>query len=164
LELKEILAKGITGYCDFDATDFHFINYKLFKSKCYELASKINGKVLYIDDDNHTINRNFRIARINGPSMSIEEKCFEVLINLHYPIIGLVKGRESEKFDACFIDLEEVKVFFQDNYLVLSKEKLDEDFNYTSDELNQMLYKHEIEQIRYWKPQKLSEVLFNYWD
>lgn len=163
--LKNMLRKGITGFYDDNLKiDHKHINYDLFKKQCYELARKLRGEILFIDDVEFYVQRSFYIARIGEIRTLNEIESFDILINMYYPIIGFSKIRETEKLNIDFIDIPNVNEFLYDDYLALSKSQLEDEFEYNNKELNDVLYEYEIKQINYWKPRTLGDVIFNYWD
>lgn len=128
-----------------------FLDEKAFCQLCHTLPWKNSGAVTEVDTD--TAVRNFYFARLSRYDQSVF-----VLQNIHYPYIAFVQRDASGGFILAgqpeWLQLSEAPVCF------LSPAELNKDWRGLCGELSP----EELEQIRYWNPQTVGEVIFNTWD
>lgn len=124
---------------------------RAFRHLCHWLARENGGTVAETDTD--TTARNFYFARISRYDAAVF-----LLQNIHHSFAAFAQRDPSGRFVlvrqpewlrvsegiACFLDPAE----------------LDQDWRGLCGELSP----EELEQIRYWKPRTVGELLFNYWD
>ena len=118
---------------------------------CYSIALENGGTVTELDTD--TYPRNFYSAKLSRYDQSIF-----LLQNIHYPYAAFAQRDASGRFVLTqqpeWLQLPESPVQF------LSFDKLNQDWHSLCGELSP----EELEQIRYWDPQTVGEVVFNTWD
>ncbi|NGY89580.1 hypothetical protein F3K44_02630 [Bacillus megaterium] len=91
-----------------------------------------------------------------------------MLLNAYYPFLALASTVEFQHIN--FIDDPALSKDFMPLYKVLSKEELSEPSNIRKSkgklslENKNKLNSSELEQIFYWKPKTVGEVIFNFWD
>ncbi|WHY01458.1 hypothetical protein [Neobacillus sp. DY30] len=88
---------------------------------------------------------------------TLRGESYFVLLNHHYPFLAFSSTME----DITFIDVPVMTAKYQSYYKVLTKEFLETPL--ASEHLS-ALSQAEIEQISYWKPSTVGEVIFNNWD
>lgn len=99
--------------------------------------------------------------------VKVFNKHFYILLNEHYPYLAFASVVEFGKIN--FIDVPELKQF-SSLYKVLSVKELNEPLAFdpgskrgiipNDNDLNSA----ELEQVAYWQPKNVGEVIFNYWD
>ena len=118
---------------------------------CHALALENGGTVTELDTN--TYPRNFYSARLSRYDQSVF-----ILQNIHYPYIALAQRDASGGFIWTsrpeWLQLPEGTVRF------LSLSELDQDWHGLCEDLST----EELEQIRYWNPQTVGEIVFNTWD
>lgn len=118
---------------------------------CYALARENGGVVTEVDTD--TAARNFYSAKLGRYDQSVF-----VLQNIHYPYAAFAQRDTSGGFiwisQPEWLQLPESPVQF------LSFDELDQGWRSLCGELSP----EELEQIRYWNPQTVGEIIFNTWD
>ena len=146
-----ILQRGITGFWSVNEAPPPFLDEKVFYRMCHALAQKNGGVVMEVDTD--TVARNFYSAKL-----SRQDQSAFVLQNVHYPYAafarrdisgGLILTDQPE-----WLQLPEGLVRF------LSLSELNQDWRGLCGELSP----EELEQISYWSPQTVGEIVFNTWD
>lgn len=88
--------------------------------------------------------------------------CAQVLLNKVYPLIAIAAPAEYNYLNLEFLDSALSKQFDYE-YKVLSKQELETPFN-PNESLAGILLEAEISQIKYWLPQRVGDVIFNFWD
>lgn len=132
-----------------------------FKRLCHTLANYTNGKVLCFEEPQ--VAQNFYKAELDLSN----DKIF-ILLNSSYPFIAFASS--IEYFKIKFIDhsLQNVVNAFSDGFRILFANKLNERLQLderTRTVTNEnCLNKTELDQIFYWKPETVGDVVFNYWD
>ena len=124
---------------------------KAFCRMCHALVWNNGGMVTEVDTD--ATARNFYSAKLSRYDQSVF-----ILQNIHYPYTVFAQRDDSDRFILTsrpeWLQLPEGPVRF------LSLAELNQDWRGLCGELNL----EELEQIRYWKPQTVGEIIFNTWD
>ena len=146
-----ILQRGITGFWNVNTEPPPFLDEKAFRQMCRALARE-NGRVL-TEVDTDTAARNFYSAKLSRYDQSIF-----VLQNIHYPYVVFAQPDTSGGF--IWISQPEWLQLPEDSVRFLSPSELTQDWHGLCGELSP----EELEQIRYWSPQTVGEIIFNTWD
>ncbi len=86
-----------------------------------------------------------------------------VVLNLHYPIVAFVAPQPDNESRLRFVDASAVSDSFRgfSIYKVLTASEAGRP---VAEEVCRLLSPTELEQLRYWRPQCIGEVVFNDWD
>ena len=118
---------------------------------CYSIALENGGTVTELDTD--TYPRNFYSAKLSRYDQSIF-----LLQNIHYPYAAFAQRDTSGGFiwisQPEWLQLPEIPVRF------LNLAELNQSWRGLCGELAP----EDLEQIRYWNPQTVGEIVFNTWD
>ena len=146
-----ILPRGITGFWGTDTAPPPHLDEKAFCQMCYSIAMENGGTVTELDTD--TYPRNFCSAKLSRYDQSVF-----VLQNVHYPYAAFAQRDASGRFVLTqrpeWFQLPESPVQF------LSFDELNQDWRSLRGELSP----EELEQIYYWNPQTVGEIIYNTWD
>lgn len=146
-----ILPRGITGFWSVNTAPPPLLNEKAFCRLCYSIAKENVGTVTELDTD--TQPRNFYSAQIRK-----HDNFIFILQNIHYPYAAFAGQDASGGFVLTnppkWLRLPEGQVRF------LSLAELNQDWHGLCVELGP----EELEQIHYWNPQTVGEIIFNTWD
>ena len=146
-----ILPRGITGFGSINTDPPLFLDEKAFCRMCHALAQENGGAVTEVDTD--TAIRNFYSAKVSRYDQSVF-----LLQNIHYPYAAFAQREASGRFVLTqqpeWLRLPEGSVRF------LSPSELIRDWHDLCGELSP----EELEQIHYWNPQTVGEIVFNTWD
>ena len=146
-----ILPRGITGFGNINTDPPLFLDEKAFCRMCHALAQENGGAVTEVDTD--TAIRNFYSAKLSRYDQSVF-----LLQNIHYPYAAFAQREASGRFVLTqqpeWLQLPEGSVRF------LSPSELIRDWQDLCGELSP----EELEQIHYWNPQTVGEIVFNTWD
>ena len=146
-----ILPRGITGFGGINTNPPLFLDEKAFRRMCHALARENGGAVTEVDTD--TAIRNFYSAKLSRYDQSVF-----LLQNIHYPYAAFAQREASGRFVLTqqpeWLQLPESPVQF------LSSDKLNQDWHSLRGELSP----EELDQIHYWNPQTVVEIVFNTWD
>ena len=146
-----ILPRGITGFGGINTNPPLFLDEKAFRRMCHALARENGGAVTEVDTD--TAVRNFYSAKLSRYDQSVF-----LLQNIHYPYAAFAQRDTSGGFiwisQPEWLQLPEGSVRF------LSPSELTRDWHDLCGELSP----EELEQIHYWNPQTVGEIVFNTWD
>ena len=146
-----ILPRGITGFRSVNTEPPPFLDEKAFYRICHALARENGGVVTEVDTD--TAARNFYSAKLSRYDQSVF-----ILQNIHYPYIAFAQRDASSRF--VLIAPPDWLQMSDDPVRVLSPNELNQDWHGLCGELSP----EELEQIRYWNPQTVGEIIFNMWD
>ena len=146
-----VLPRGITGFWSVNAAPLPLLDEKAFRQMCHTLSRKNGGAVTELDTD--TYPRNFYSAKLSRYDQSIF-----LLQNIHYPYAAFAQRDASGRFVLTqqpeWLQLPESPVQF------LSFDELDQDWRSLCGELSP----EELDQIHYWNPQTVGEIIYNIWD
>ena len=146
-----ILSRGITGFWGTDTAPPPHLDEKAFCQMCYSIAMENGGVVTEVDTD--TAARNFYSAKLSRYDQSVF-----ILQNIHYPYIAFAQRDAASRF--VLISPPDWLQLSADPVRDLSPNELNQDWHGLCGELNP----EELEQIRYWNPQTVGEIIFNTWD
>ena len=146
-----ILSRGITGFWSVNEAPPLFLDEKAFCQMCHALAWKNGGIVTEFDTD--TYPRNFYSAKL-----SVYDQSVFILQNIHYPYITFAQRDAASRF--VLISPPDWLQLWDGPVWVLSPNELNQDWHGLCGEMSP----EELEQIRYWNPQTVGEIVFNTWD
>ncbi|MGO5024486.1 hypothetical protein ACTQ4E_15595 [Lawsonibacter sp. LCP25S3_G6] len=124
---------------------------KEFRRMCHAPARTNGGTVTELDTN--TSARNFYSAKLKRYDQSVF-----VLQNVHYPYAAFAQRDDSDQF--IFNSPPEWLQLPEGTMRFLSLSELNQNWN----GLDQELSPEELEQILYWKPQTVGEIIFHTWD
>lgn len=124
---------------------------KVFHQMCHALAWKNGGTVIDVDTD--TTAKNFYFAKIQRYDDSVF-----ILQNIHYPYVAFAQRDTSGGF--ILSSQPEWLQLLEDPVRFLRPDELNQDWRALCAELGP----EELEQIHYWRPQTVGEIIFNTWD
>ena len=133
-----------------------FVDGQKFKQACFALAHTLNAKVLRLETELQ-VGRNFIVSELLYKTERILALC-----NAHFPYIAFATA-EGGFYAPIFQDSPHLVKGFEltGEYIVLPQSLLDAS---TSVEQLAQLSDAELNQIRYWKPQRIGDIIFNHWD
>lgn len=128
----------------------------MYKELCHRLARDMGADLLDFVESLYPANFYKAVFHFQAGDICL-------VLNKHYPLLAFAKTADSVKIE--FIDYPDGKALISDDYTVLSKNELDAPVPKNSDELRSGgLNKGEVKQIKYWKPERMGEIVFNFWD
>ncbi|QCR32339.1 hypothetical protein [Lysinibacillus sp. SGAir0095] len=124
---------------------------QLFRRLGYEIARKVNGKVLEWLPPRYPLNY-FRLVLL------IDGKIVSILLHEYFPYAAIVSYKDELQMN--FYDYEEVEFELAPYYTVLKAAFLNEPFNPKAHDLSEI----ELRNVKHWRPKNNGEVIFNCWD
>lgn len=125
---------------------------RLFKYLCFKFALHSGGKVIDFHEPRFPVNFYCIQIELGGNR-------FFILLNEHYPYLAFAS--EVDFNNIKFIDQPGIYEHFAPFYQIFSTDKLNVPFDQS---MVETLYDAELEQISYWKPERVGEIIFTYWD
>jgi hypothetical protein len=154
-----ILDRGITGFWGLSEELPPETNFQAFRSHCFEVARQSNGRVLSVVNANPTGHyRNYSQA-----TMEIRSEIICVVLNAHYPIVAFADPVVGCEVHLRFRDSPELAQAFSafKLYQIALAHELEAQPN---PEALLALSPTEHRQVKYWNPQRIGDVIFNWWD
>jgi hypothetical protein len=146
------LPNGVSGFYDSEANKPPQIDGKQFKQLCCHFAASNGGKVMGFKSPHSS-------ANFYNAQVEIFGLVFYIMLNEHYPYLAFAAAIESG--DIQFVDIPVLSEQFSLYYHVLDTKELSVPIK---DKHKSELNSAELQQISYWKPEKIGQVLFNFWD
>jgi hypothetical protein len=142
------LPKGITGFRSIKDKELPLMDSIQFKQLCHTFVRELGGEI-----------KEFSFSHGNYLSVEymLRGESYFVFLNCHHPFVAFALRRE----EFSFLDNPVLTAKYQPYYTVLTKEYLDTPLSL---EYLSSLSKAELEQVSYWKPETVGEVIFNHWD
>jgi hypothetical protein len=155
------LPNSITGFYDNDGNQPPKVDKKKFKQLCFTIIAEHGGNIIAFHEPQYPMN----FYNVHVKAFNLH---FHILLNEYHPYLAFASNVEDG--DICYMNLPELKKEFSSYYHVLSCEELNEPIHFklgsqmgillNDNELN----KAELEQIVFHRPEKLGDIIFNYWD
>lgn len=136
--MSVMLPRGITGFCSARDQPLPTTDFRLFKATCYELA------------------REFGLMQPQR-----EASCF-IICNAYYWYLGFLEALPPKP--STFVNIADWAAWFvrrQPTWRMLSRDELT---STAEGAACRNLEKPELDQVKYWKPVSIGEIVFNYWD
>jgi hypothetical protein len=155
------LLRGITGFQSRKDASFESPHSDLagFRSHCHYASREVGAKVRIIQDPNEAAGfRNFTIARFDFSNSTVA-----VLLNVIHPIVGFANWPTESQILFEYIDHQRLAEVFGTlgNYTVATCKELNQPL---LREMCRELTPTELKQVRYFRPERVGDVVFNYWD
>ena len=148
------LPSGVTGFYHSEAEKPPKVEGKQFKQLIFDLIISSGGKVICFNTPQYSANFYYTQVEISGDRLYI-------LLNEHYPYLAFASTVEYG--DIKFIDNNLLYERFSPFYQIITSVELNSLFD--KDMIKKAdLNNAEWEQIAYWKPNIVGEIIFNYWD
>ena len=149
------LPKGVTG---FDAPKTG-VPVNRFTAACHAAARQVAGRVLQVRPAYEEVTPNFHEALM---TLRGRPEAIRVLCNAHYPIVTFAAPTAHEG-DARleFMDCPELADAFRAEFVIMTSH---EACSGVADELVAQLGEAELHEMCYWRPQRIGDLIFNYWD
>lgn len=148
------LPNGVTGFYDSKINIPPQVDGEQFKQLCFDFTSRNSGKVMDFITPQYSSNFYYAHVEVVGNQ-------FYILLNEHYPYLAFASVVECENIK--FINSPVLYESFVSFYQVVGKDELNIHLNENAlkqTELNSA----EWEQVAYWKPETIGQIIFNYWD
>lgn len=153
------LPKGVTGFHTAGEAVFPLTDMTAFKADCYEYARRGGGIVSRLPWEEAPLSRSFAI--FGGEWNSVPSW---ILINTTRPIVAVARPRDLHLCGPLeFFDHQPALDYFRTIgcYEVLDRSELE---GAVREEDLEQLGPAERRQISHWKPQRVGDIIFNYWD
>ena len=151
------LQSGISGFRDANDPPLPERDLSVFLSHCHSVARMAGGRFVEIIKGDAS---SFAMA-----VLEISDSPVAILLHRHFSVIGLAvppeKGDTSPlKFIDCDRIADSLKLIGSD-YELLSRAELERAIH--EDDLRH-LSPAEMKELRYWRPARVGDIVFNFWD
>ena len=148
-----MLPNGITGFYE-PGSHKPQIDRPLFKQIGYSALSRHGGNIIEFHAPQYPANYYDVHAEMSGSP-------FFILLNEHYPFLAFASAVEYGNIQ--FMDIPALHEDFSPFYRIMSKAELCKPFNLSLTR-DYEIRSAELEQITYWKPETIGQIIYNYWD
>jgi hypothetical protein len=156
-----LLPNGISGFYNSKDNEPHFLKRNDVRREFYSAVNKLGGKIVNFKDVEYP-------QSFFEGEFKIKGKHIYALFNGQYPFMALAS--KVDYFNIEFIDEPDLSRAFTKYFRVLSVNELNTPLLVKQYEgkikvLNKnQLNTAELDQILFWEPKTIGEVIFNFWD
>jgi hypothetical protein len=152
------LPHGITGFRDADDPPLPLCDVADFRGHCYAAARTLNGRVVAVEAPSRGVETNFARGVLELPTGRVA-----VLLNAHFPLIAFAEPPAEGEGFVRFTDSPGLAEAFG-NFGIYEVVGASELAAPLTPEQRRRLAPAEREQIEYWQPRRVGDVVFNFWD
>ena len=147
------LPRGVTGFSDISRVEF-----LQFKRVCINTARLTGSVVTAVDSCENKVAPNF-----HSVTMEMTGTKLSIICNRYYSLVAYIEPLQPGECVLRFLDVIVLTESFRTDgsFEVLTNEFLSSPIE--GSVLSQ-LDSAEMEQVRYWNPKRIGEVIFNFWD
>lgn len=145
------LPRGITGFFD-EQAGLQMIDLKKFRSLCYDVS--LQSDIVLISVKEAVYPTNYICAKF-----SVNNQPIQILLNAYYPLLAAAVITEQEHIVFCEVPKEFNAL--TTHYQPITLEELEKEL---TDLYVQELSEVEREQIKFWSPKTVGEIIFNTWE
>jgi hypothetical protein len=153
------LPKGVTGFYGRGEAAPTTVDTKAFTAVCHGAMRSVGGQVLKVKVDIFELFRNYFRVDVQLANGTVRQ----IVCNKYYPLLAIALEAQSGEAYPQFVDELNLATALSSlgEFEVLSAETL----GAVPDIVNTaLLGKAELEQVRYWNPESVGQILFNHWD
>jgi hypothetical protein len=152
------LQTGITGFLEDPRQSPPMSDFRAFRSVCYAAARALGGSIVACEEPYGRGANNFAIVTVK-----LQTQTVAVMLNAHFHLVGFAEPSSIDQQEIRFLGSPELAqaIASSDKFKVLDAEALQA--NVTA-EAEGALSPGEISQVRYWKPRRIGDIIFNFWD
>lgn len=152
-----ILQLGTTGFQHYRDPQLPVVDLRAFRTVCHAVARNVSADVIHNPWRNPDVECNFADALLQ-----LRDDRIAVLLNCFHPLVAFA-SETSTGATLKFRDHADLAQAFSayPGFTVVSVATLTQ--SPTADMLSN-LAAAEMEQFNYWKPSRIGDVIFNYWD
>ena len=152
------LHRGITGFRHADDEPLPASDLKAFRAYCFSAARSLSGRVSRIELPYGNARNNFASGVLELP-----EGATAVLLNAHFPIVAFARPPREGHVRLAFVEAPGLVELFRSFgvYEVLEASDLERPL---VEEDCRRLGPAERDAVRYWKPERVGDLVFNSWD
>jgi hypothetical protein len=161
MDVPYTLPRGVTGFWS-DGEPPPVTDLRAFRADCHAAARELGGTLLTFEgagEDGHV--RNYARAVFDLPGVGM----VALLLNAHYPVVVFADADTLTGTPPLFKDVTALAAWFAANttgrYRVLTAEEAGAP---VTDTACRLLAPAEMAQVRYWRPERIGDILFNHWD
>lgn len=140
-----LLKKGITGFYSIGDSQTKLNDYKAFRKICFNMQNIIKQKIISTENPDNT---SYFYAEFDD---------IYFLLNKYYAVAGFTE--DISQGDKVFTDLRVNRIYLPE-YEIIPAVTLNSAFNKTENNLSEC----ELQQIKYYSPLSVGNIIFNEWD
>jgi hypothetical protein len=149
-----ILPRGVTGFVD---EPLPSVDFRAFKAVCHEVARRLGGTVVKAESCKGEVTPNFHTALMNLPARSVE-----VICNQWFPLVACIAPFDGN-WELSYLDVPGMANFIEETGTFKMQSRAEMEARVEPAVVSN-LAENEITQMRYWRPRRVGDVVFNFWD
>jgi len=152
------LPRGITGFRHVNDPPLPACDFRAFRGHCFAAARVLGGRVRAVEAPMQRVSTNFARAVLELPDGPLV-----VLLNAHFPVVAFAELAAEGEVQPRFVDAPGLAELFREFgcYEVLATSELHQPVTAAA---CRELAPTEREQLQYWRPGRLGDLVFNFWD
>jgi hypothetical protein len=152
------LPRGITGFGHVDDPPLPVCDFYAFRGHCHTAARLVGAQVLTIEPPGRRVSTSFAQALLDFADSSVA-----VLLNAHFPVIAFAAPLVEGETCARFCEAPLLAAVFRQFGLYEMPNVAELEAPMTL-EVCRHLAPTEMDQVTHWRPRRVGDVVFNFWD
>lgn len=153
-----LLLRGITGFWNASEAPLASADIPVFRGHCYEVARQIGARVVVDIKPNAQGLSSFVVIVLETKSGVVA-----VLLHSYHPVMAFAAPPITAGMPLQFLDCPELANAFSNLGIYELALAAELERPLTPSDLSE-LSDAELTQVKYWKPRRIGDVAFNYWD
>lgn len=151
------LPRGITGFAASESPYTPATSLRAFTTVCHTVARRLHGRVVAVTGCDSQVTPNFHVAEL-----CLRSGVFFVLCNAYHPWLAATAKYPTWMEEPFLYSAELCSATeSMSNFRFLQPDQLEQPLTL---EALRTLSPDELSQFLYWKPERLGDVIFNFWD
>ncbi|WP_407570490.1 hypothetical protein [Deinococcus altitudinis] len=151
------LPRGITGFAPGESPHTPATSLRAFNTVCHAVARQLHGRVVSVTGCGGRVTPNFHVAELR-----LRSGVYFVLCNAYHPWLAAT-AEPPTWMEGTFLPSAELSSAAEStsDFSFLQPDQLEQPLTL---EALRALGPGELGQLLYWKPKRLGDVIFNFWD
>jgi hypothetical protein len=150
-----ILPRGVTGFGDKYWMPKAHAFFSELKTLSHDVARRTHGRIVSKSSD--LFGANFHTLHMEGRGYHLS-----ILLNAFFPLVGFAEVLREEGEEPIFTEIpSDFSTLTPSAFTFIGKSIL---ISPPDESSLAQLSSAEIEQVQYWRPRRLGDIIFNYWD
>ncbi|MGY2893405.1 hypothetical protein [Deinococcus sp. UYEF24] len=151
------LPRGVTGFAASESPYTPATSLRAFRTACHTVARQLHGRVVAVTSCEGQVTPNFHVAELR-----LRSGVYFVLCNAYHPCLAAASESPTWMGEPFLYSAELCSTTeSMSDFRFLQPDQLEQPLTL---EALRALGSDELGQLLYWRPKRLGDVIFNFWD